>query len=88
MKLLQSLRALRDLFRVPTPAELAQRELEEAERELLKAQSGREYADAMVTYQQRRVTRLRAYVEANPVHISAVCTLAANDTAAHVLRAA
>ena len=45
-------------FRKPTAAELAKAELEEARRKLLNAQSGVEYADAMVRYETARVRRL------------------------------
>jgi predicted outer membrane protein len=48
-----------EMFRVPSPTHLAQRELEEARRELLKAQSGAEYAIAMVDYHRSRIERLR-----------------------------
>ena len=45
-------------FRKPTAAELAKAELEEARRKLLNAQSGMEYAEAMVRYETARVRRL------------------------------
>ena len=45
-------------FRKPSAAELAQDELEQARRELLNAQTGLEYADAMVRYGSARVRRL------------------------------
>ena len=47
-----------NLFRKPTAAELARAELEEARRKLLNAQTGLEYADAMVRYETARVRRL------------------------------
>lgn len=50
---------LKKLFRRLTPVELAAKELAEAERALLEAQTGREYADAIVTYNERRIVRLR-----------------------------
>lgn len=56
----KALAALRALFAPPPAATMAKEELEDAERALLKAQSGREYADAMVSYHQRRISRLRA----------------------------
>lgn len=49
-------------FRTPSADELAVRELQEAQRELLKAESGREYADSLVTYHKARITRLTARV--------------------------
>ena len=41
-------------------AELMQRELDQAHRSLLEAHSAREYAEAMVTYHQNRIERLKA----------------------------
>lgn len=46
-------------FRKPTVAELVKAELEEASRKLLNAQSGLEYAEAMVRYETARVRRLQ-----------------------------
>lgn len=46
------------LFTLPTPHELALRELEEAKREHLQACSAVEYASAMVTYNEQRIQRL------------------------------
>jgi hypothetical protein len=40
-------------------AELMQNELDQAHRSLLEAHSAREYAEAMVTYHQARIERLR-----------------------------
>jgi len=51
------------LFRTPTPLELAARELAEAERSLLSAHTAREYADAMVMYNQERIHRLHRYIK-------------------------
>jgi len=51
------------LFRTPTPLELAAREMAEAERSLLSAHSAREYADAMVMYNQERIHRLRNFIK-------------------------
>lgn len=45
-----------------TPAQLAANELAEAELKLLEAQSGRDFADAMMGYHQQRVTRLRGFL--------------------------
>jgi len=47
------------LFRRPSPEVLAARELDEARRDLLSAQSAAEYADAMCVYHQARIERLR-----------------------------
>jgi hypothetical protein len=50
---------LLSLFRQPSPEVLAAKELDEARRELLAAQSAAEYADAMCVYHQARIERLR-----------------------------
>jgi len=47
-----------DYFRTPTTQALIARELEEAKRKLLEAQSAREYADAMCKYHESRIKRL------------------------------
>lgn len=46
------------LFKAPPAELLARRELDEAKRRLLEAQSAAEYATAMVQYQQQRIDRL------------------------------
>ena len=54
--------AITTFTRVPTADAMAVRELEEAKRELLRSQSGQDYAKRMVEYHQDRVKRLTAYV--------------------------
>ena len=53
----------RRLFATPSARELAQRELDEAERELLKAQTAMDYAACMVDYHQARIVRLKITLE-------------------------
>lgn len=50
-------------FRSPSPEELIARELDQARRGLLEAQTGRDYANAMVLYHETRIDRLRAQLE-------------------------
>lgn len=50
-------------FRNPSPEELMARELDNARRSLLEAQSARDYANAMVLYHETRIDRLRAQME-------------------------
>jgi hypothetical protein len=50
-------------FRTPSPEELIARELDQARRGLLEAQTGRDYANAMVFYHETRIHRLRAQLE-------------------------
>lgn len=52
------MRALINLFKTPSADELAVRELEEARRGLLVAQTGLDYARSMVDYETQRVRRL------------------------------
>lgn len=49
-------------LRPRTPLELATRELDQAKRELLEAQTGQDYAKRMVEYHSDRVKRLSIYV--------------------------
>lgn len=50
------------IFRTPTALEMASKELAQAERSLLEAQTAREYADAMATYHAERIDRLQRYI--------------------------
>jgi hypothetical protein len=47
----------------PAALVLAARELEDAKRGLLSAQSSREYADGLVRYYEAKIKRLNAYVK-------------------------
>lgn len=53
---------LRTLLRSVTPAQAMVGELVEAEMALLRAETGVEYASALVTYNKQRVKRLKAYL--------------------------
>ena len=53
---------IKKLFAQATPLELAVAELVDAQREKLQAESGAEYAEALVIYNQSRIERLTAYV--------------------------
>jgi hypothetical protein len=52
---------IKDIFKVITPAQAIAAELAEAEHSLLRAETGVEYAQALVTYNKNRVKRLKAY---------------------------
>ena len=54
--------AFRRALRRITPAEVAARELAEAELSMLQAQTAREYAESVMSYNQARITRLRKYL--------------------------
>lgn len=58
-------------FRTPSPEELIARELDQARRGLLEAQTGRDYANAMVLYHETRIDRLRAQLEAMAQEVTA-----------------
>jgi hypothetical protein len=49
-------------FRMLTPLEMATKELVEAQRSELEAQSAVEFSNSIVTYNRQRVSRLRAYI--------------------------
>ena len=51
------------LFRPASPEVLAARELDEARRQLLAAESAAEYADAMCVYHEARIERLQRYLK-------------------------
>lgn len=50
-------------FRTPSEQELIAIELDQARRGLLEAQTGRDYANAMVIYHESRIDRLRTKLE-------------------------
>jgi len=53
---------LRTIYTPPSAEVIALRELENAKRSLLEAQSGREYADSMCKYHETRIKRLTTYL--------------------------
>ena len=53
---------VKSIFTVPSAEVLALKELEEAKRKLLEAQSAREYADSMCKYHEARIKRLTSYL--------------------------
>ena len=53
---------LRLMLKTVPPAQAVAHELLHAEHELLQAESGVEYATALVTYNKNRVKRLKAYL--------------------------
>lgn len=57
------LKELLETFRPPSAQLIARRELEEAQRELLRAHSAKEYAESLVTYHQSRIARLTTTVK-------------------------
>jgi len=55
---------LKLMFKTITPTQAIVAELAEAEHALLRAETGVEYAQALVTYNKNRVKRLKAYMNA------------------------
>ena len=53
---------LRTMLKTVTPAQAVAHELIHAEHALLQAETGVEYAQALVTYNKQRVKRLKAYL--------------------------
>ena len=54
---------LKNLYLRPSPLEVAIRELEEAQYQVLIAQTSLEYSKAMVTYNEARILRLKAFIK-------------------------
>jgi hypothetical protein len=54
---------VKDYFRLPSPKELAAKELETAQRKLLEALSAQEYAKRMADYHSDRIKRLTTYLK-------------------------
>ena len=54
---------VRAWFQPPAALVLAARDLENAKRGLLAAQSSREYADGLVRYYESKIRRLNAYLK-------------------------
>ena len=53
---------VRSAYTTPSAETLALRELEDAKRRLLEAQTTREYADSMCKYREAQIKRLTAYL--------------------------
>lgn len=53
---------LKQMLKMPTPLQVAANELTQAELELLKAETGVEFASSLVTFNKSRVKRLKAYM--------------------------
>ena len=49
-------------FRKPALAEVAARELEQAQHSLLEAQTAQEYAASVISYNEARIKRLKAFL--------------------------
>jgi hypothetical protein len=63
MERLTMLDHIKNYFRLPSPKELAAKELEMAQRKLLEALSAQEYAKRMGDYHSDRIKRLTTYLK-------------------------
>jgi hypothetical protein len=61
---------LKQMFKMPTPLEVAAAQLATAELELLKAETGVEYASSMVAFNKAQIKRLRAYISTKAVEVA------------------
>lgn len=60
-------KTIKSVYQPPSAEVLAAQEYDQARRALLEAHSAREYAEAMVTYHQRRIERLRSTLAGDDV---------------------
>lgn len=67
---------IKELFGMshPSPEKMALREMEEARRSLLEAQTGKEYAESMVKYHESRIRRLSRMLNESMAQTSATTT--------------
>ena len=61
---------LKQMFKMPTPLEVAAAQLATAELELLKAETGVEYASSMVAFNKAQIKRLKFYIAAKAVEVT------------------
>jgi len=59
-----------NLFKMPTPMEVAAKQLATAELELLRSETGVEFASSMVTFNKNQIKRLKAYISAKAVEVT------------------
>ena len=61
---------LKNVFKTPTPLEVAAAQLVTAEHELLKSETGVEFASSMVLFNKNQIKRLKAYIAAKAVEVT------------------
>jgi hypothetical protein len=61
---------IKALLSMPTPLQVAARSLATAELELLRSETGVEFASSMVAFNKAQIKRLRAYIAAKTVEVS------------------
>jgi hypothetical protein len=69
------------LFQPPTPLQMAQDELAQAKREMLKAHSAEEYAHHMANYHAERIERLTEFInqQKDPACLSTTLSSGTNE---------
>lgn len=61
---------IKALLSMPTPLQVAAKSLATAELELLRSETGVEYASALVAFNKAQIKRLRAYIAAKTVEVT------------------
>ena len=61
---------IKELLSMPTPIQVAAKSLATAELELLRSETGVEYASSMVTFNKAQIKRLKAYIAAKAVEVT------------------
>ena len=61
---------IKELLSMPTPIQVAARQLATAELELLRSETGVEFASSMVTFNKNQIKRLKSYIAAKAVEVS------------------
>jgi hypothetical protein len=61
---------IKELLSMPTPIQVAAKQLATAELELLRSETGVEYASSMVAFNKAQIKRLKAYISAKAVEVS------------------
>jgi hypothetical protein len=61
---------LKELLSMPTPIQVAAKQLATAELELLRSETGVEYASSMVAFNKAQIKRLKAYISAKAVEVT------------------
>ena len=61
---------LKRMVKMPTPLQVAAAQLATAELELLKAETGVEYASSMVAFNKAQIKRLKSYIAAKAVEVT------------------
>ena len=61
---------LKRMVKMPTPLQVAAAQLATAELELLKAETGVEYASLMVAFNKAQIKRLKSYIAAKAVEVT------------------